>query len=503
MSILEVKTFQDIANYPTPSDIDGVVVHGFYEFGDGGGGLYKRVASMPPGGMYAISATGGKFKLCNNLVDIRHFGASTALVDNSPYIQKMVDALGYFVLPVGTFNISNPILIRAAGFISIGSKWSGAGSERSILNCVGMTGVAAIKPDTTQNIRITMIDFRVQGDCDSCIDTGAGNPVYSSTFSRLALYSTGAAAFVCPSHFSTTWDNVQATSAHGHGFDLGGGVSNAMIGCYARNVGANKAGYRIKNAMTLIGCNGVNEVNNDCYWGWFGNISPASMAIMTLIGCNMEDWNLAAIKLDGNNGSIDFIGCQMYSRATGTYAAIIDITGVSNSVKFGEGTGFISKGSTLSGLAPIVMSGANYVLDEHSLGNAGFTTFYRTDATTIYNIPSRTIFYGDFPKTDVRYSRDSSFRLTNRASMPAGTTTYAVGSVNGVLTANTGATVLTNLTGGFDAQEMLILVKDAFTTLKHLAGGSGQLKNASGADIVASNGDVYKYVLNGTTWAQI
>ena len=75
--ILELKTFQDIAQYPTPSDIDCIVTHGYHFPGDGGGGFYKREVTPPAHGAYGTSATGAYFELKpGSYVTPEQFGAS-------------------------------------------------------------------------------------------------------------------------------------------------------------------------------------------------------------------------------------------------------------------------------------------------------------------------------------------------------------------------------------------------------------------------------------------
>lgn len=88
--IVKLKTYQDIIQYPTPSDIDCVLTYGYYEFGDGGGACYKRVAFPPVHGVYAISATGGLFELaCKGEISIKVLGASGGGADDSAAFSKM------------------------------------------------------------------------------------------------------------------------------------------------------------------------------------------------------------------------------------------------------------------------------------------------------------------------------------------------------------------------------------------------------------------------------
>lgn len=112
--ILELKTFQDIASWPTPSDIDCIITHGYYSFGDGGGARYKRVSAPPSHTGYGVSATGSYFELQidGTVLSIKSMGAKgdgiaddTIAICNALYVYKRV------FIPSGNYKITGHISI--------------------------------------------------------------------------------------------------------------------------------------------------------------------------------------------------------------------------------------------------------------------------------------------------------------------------------------------------------------------------------------------------------
>jgi hypothetical protein len=92
----------------------------------------------------------------------------------------------------------------------------------------------------------------------------------------------------------TTIERISVGNTGGHNFDIQGGNTTTMQRCYAHNVAAGKAGYRIHGGeVVMIGCNGVDSNGAGSYWGLFGdNVADdggVNYARPTLIGCNVEN----------------------------------------------------------------------------------------------------------------------------------------------------------------------------------------------------------------------
>lgn len=437
------------------------------------------------------------------------------VADDTAAIQAMIDDVGYFVLQAKTYRITDTLTIppHTTSLKSIGAKCSGQGMEKSYLNCVGMAGKDAIAARSPTGLyRISMSDFGIQGDADSCIDftlTSGADQLYQSEFRNMVLSCVGDSCFKSNFHFSCAWYNIHTFSDNGHGFEIIGGNSTLLANCYAHKAGAGKAGYRIRGGAVMIACNGVDVQG---IWGEFGGATamgdPGQAQFrIVMIGCNIEDWAEDAIVLR-NTGSLTLETCIFQAKASGTFNSLIfqPFAGAASSWKIIErGSIFQSKGSTLSGASRVIMNASPELIESHGnmftdvrLANQSLTyTIPRTRTT----IPAFSIFSHQFE--NVTYTRSYGFNLQAPVTITAGATTFD-GARRGVLqTANTAATNLDQVTGGLDGQTLTLLIKDANTTIRHNIGGSGRFQNASGANIVAANGDVYRYVWNGGIWKQI
>ncbi len=92
-------------------------------------------------------------------------------------------------------------------------------------------------------------------------------------------------------------DYVTVDNVGGNAFDLQGGNTTLLVGCYAHRVGRGKAGYRIHTGRpVLLSCNGLDIGDSDENdWGVFGDHTASGDARVsgvqaTLIGCNIEDF---------------------------------------------------------------------------------------------------------------------------------------------------------------------------------------------------------------------
>ncbi|MFA7287164.1 MAG: hypothetical protein WC052_05880 [Patescibacteria group bacterium] len=176
MTALEINAIVDLPEYGTPPDINFVISHGYYTFGDGGGGCYARVASPPAVGAYAISATGGVFALLvSGEVNIKQFGASSNIADNGPLINAAIAFAGSVspgmsvVIPAGNYNFSTPIVDATANpiicdgtlvFIGSGANAVTIGANNSLPVHAGAVGyISAI---TRINVKRSTQNFSDQ-----------------------------------------------------------------------------------------------------------------------------------------------------------------------------------------------------------------------------------------------------------------------------------------------------------------------------------------------------
>jgi len=298
---------------------------------------------------------------------------SLAGANAAPAINAQITAEGRFILPPGDFKVQDSILPGKHGGASYG-----AGKEVSRLIANGMAGTSVFKASNPNAyIRHDYHDFGVVGDgtvvdgvtsaCDHAMDwtLGSGRLVYQSSFRNLNLSGLGS-AFKAPSAFSITLDRVDTWSVDGHGFEMGGGNTTLLQGCYAHKVGTGKAGYRIRTSATLVSCNGL-DADNDCMWGHFGDNGPSKAVYqITLVGCNVEDFGSVGIGLE-YTGHITFHRTGFLARSTGTYeCAVKALNGSPHYLEFNIGSGAGSKGATRTAAREIVSAGGSMNIRVHA-----------------------------------------------------------------------------------------------------------------------------------------
>jgi hypothetical protein len=387
-----------------------------------------------------------------------------------------------------------------------GHTWSGESKERSALHCVGMVGKNAIEPAAGTGLwRVGFRDFKVYGDCDTCIDLTTTGEFYASLLSNLWLQSAAGPALNIPSGFSFDIISCNFFSDDDHSVILDGGPGTNLYGCSANRCGAGKAGYRIYREANLFGCNGLDSGD---IWGVFG----AATAIdgfdaqfrINLVGCNLEDFGTHAIDLRFT-GALIVMTCAFIPKATGTYETLIkgDVYGGAGWELFSRGSFVSSKGSTMSGASRILHKAQPGIIDvsgaftnwHDTITSGTYASLNSTTTNPAAAISARKIPFLDCDRLYGFVAQVPTLWAVNAASM-------SLERRNTIRTANTAATTIQTASGGVIGQELRIIIEDANTTIKHNHAANGRFLNTSATDITAASGDVYTYVSNGTNWVQ-
>lgn len=494
----------------TPSAGDAVNVLGYYAAGDGGGGAfyYDAAASAADNGGTIIAPTAGSgrwLRVYSGPINARWFGAKfDGTTDDTAAIQAALNNGSTVLMPPGDSVISDSLSIPSICTIT------GSGQDQTKITGSGMAGKSAIKfADTEKFARVSISGFRLTGDFDRALDltVGAAFFLYNSHIRDLYLSSASGAALYAPIEFSTLIENVSAGSTNDNGFEISGNVATTLVNCYATSCGAGKAGYRIYEQALMVGCNGI---NTGPYWGCFGQATAADGTnrswIVTMIGCNLEDFTTAAIEIR-YTGRLSMQGCSFVPPSSGTFVTLID--GRNHATDgyrvYENQCSYASKGSTMSGNSRIMSKG----LPNNIYSVSGvFSDLYRSDQSLLYSITSTSLSNPAYLKLAVRYSaidfeRAYGFVLQPPSTWTANASTFAVTRLSAVKTANTAPTNLDYASGGELGQRLSVIVQDANTTIRHNQSYSGRFLNKSGADIAAANGDVLYYIHNGTNWSQI
>lgn len=462
-----------------------------------------------------VAATSGAWiRTRQSEITIADFG-EVGGANAAPAIQAMVDLLGYFRLPLGTFNVQDPITIPTQEN-TYGALFYGAGKEQSVINASDMSGTSVLRTAGSLK-RVTMRDFAIHGDADTAFDFATNNPgLYQSHFQDINAKSVAGPAVKATSLFSTMWQRCDFWSEEDYSIDIAGGNTVTLINCYAHDCGDDKAGFKIDGNATLISCNGVDKIGDAHAWGHFG-VGPAFFRIR-LINCNLEDFGEAAIWLEGG-GWLTLEGCTLVAPASGTFECYIkDLSDTNaNNIWIDHATTTISKGATMSGASKIILYGAQLImpvrgyLDSSDNFGGYFPNYYNRQISiviTLSNLHQVAAEFGHFGIATQRLAaqRDRSFELPSIGTITANASTFDMGTTprNCLQTANSSATSLTNITGIVaDGHELKLLIKDANTTVRHDVGGAGRFILTSGADYGASNGDVLTFVANSSVWRQV
>lgn len=336
--------------------------------------------------------------------DYGEIGGSNA----SPAIQAMINTVGYFTLPVGTFQCQDTIVIPASSTKSLGSLFSGHGRERSRLVASGMAGASLIKSAPGGYQRLTMRDFALSGDADTALDLRVGLQLYKSHFTDMDLASKAGPAMLTDNVFSTSWESCSFSSDLGNAFESPGGNTVMLSNCYAHKCGPDKAGYRITGRALLVSCNGMDMVGSGHFWGHFGR--PDGYYSVALTHCNIEDFGSAGLLLEGLGGRLKLDGVSFVAPHTGQYETCIKGIGGSkaHNIMIDHMTTVGSNGATRSGLSNIVLPGANNIiaLNNTLSGETGQFIDYRNTIYDItYPIPTLTMAAGTYGQTDLKVNR--------------------------------------------------------------------------------------------------
>jgi hypothetical protein len=350
--------------------------------------------------------------------DVRRYGADpTGLADSTAAVQTALNARQHVYIPAGTYLITSPLSNAVAG-----RRVYGDGPQTSILKPVGP--ISTLINSAPLNI-VTMDNFGISGDSSTLdgITQAAGTTLASSVFENIFV-TVGGRAFYLFEEFSTQLVNCNASSYNNNVFELQGGNTTRLAGCYAVQVPAGYYGYRLYGGGQLDSCNGIDSPNGGD-WGLFGAVAskgdPATMAYyVSMTNCNIEDFDNYGVRLRGT-GYAKLSGGSFQAKATGTYQAELYVE-YSNNLVIVENVMVVSKGAARARKAAIFMSGNSNIF---VVGN-NFDPHYEVDGT-LYSLPQIVSTYPGYLQRAVCINNLDVSQLYNRYS---GTAVLAGGSAS-------------------------------------------------------------------------
>jgi hypothetical protein len=281
--------------------------------------------------------------------NVLRYGADpTGAMDSTAAIQSALNVAQAVYLPAGHYSTSaaltNGITAR---------RIHGDGPAVSILR---PTGPICTLINTAPLSCVLMDNFGIQGDSSTldAITQESGTTVFESRFENLDIWA-GGRAFYLPSEFDTELVNCQGSSWGANVFELNGGNSTVLRGCYAHQVPAGCYGYRIYASGLLDSCTGIDSPTAGD-WGLFGasvlrgDAVNADFAVV-LTNCDIEDFNNTGVRLRGT-GYAKITGGAFDAKASGTYMAELYVE-YCNGLIIVENVAFYQKGATRNALAPL------------------------------------------------------------------------------------------------------------------------------------------------------
>lgn len=274
--------------------------------------------------------------------NVCRYGADpTGSADSTVAIQNALNVVQKVYIPTGNYKITAALTNGVTK-----RRVHGDGPALSVLRPVGPINTLV---NTAPLSCVLMSDFGIMGDPSTLdgITQAAGTTVFESRFENLDVW-TGGRAFYLPGEFNTELVNCQGSSYHDNVFELNGGNSTSLKGCYAHQVPVGKYGYRIYCSAHLDSCTGIDSPEGGD-WGLFGAATIRGDAVnenyqVIVENCDVEDFNNTGIRLRGT-GYAKICGTAITAKASGTYQAEAYVEYGSGLITF-ENCNFYNKGAT-------------------------------------------------------------------------------------------------------------------------------------------------------------
>jgi hypothetical protein len=289
--------------------------------------------------------------------DVRRYGADpTGGSDSTAAIQSALNVAANVYLAAGTYLITSPLTNAIPG-----RRIYGDGPQVSTLKPSGPISTLV----NSANYLIVMDNFGIVGDSTTldAITQSTGSTIDSCIFQNLFVHVGGRAIYFFE-EFSTQIINCNASSYNNNVFELKGGNTTRLSGCYASQVSAGFYGYRIYGGAQMDSCNGIDTPNGGD-WGLFGAAiskgDPVNAGFaVTLTNCNIEDFNNYGLRFRGT-GYAKISGGAVQAKASGTYQAEFYVEFTNNLVII-ENVLAYSKGATRAKRAAIFADANSYIM---------------------------------------------------------------------------------------------------------------------------------------------
>ena len=291
--------------------------------------------------------------------DVRRYGAdSTGATDSTTAIQSALNVAQAVYIPSGQYTLTAALANNVPN-----RRIYGDGPALSVLKPRGaintFVNTAPLSCVLLENLGISGDPATLDG-----ITQASGTTVYESRFENVSV-SVGGRAFYLFWEFNTQLVNCQCSSFNNNVFELNGGNSTLLQGCYAHSVPAGMYGYRIYATGHLDSCTGIDSPNGGD-WGLFGANSSQGDSVtqdfnVILTNCDVEDFNSTGLRFRGS-GIARIQGGAITAKSSGTYHAEVYVEYTGGLIII-ENVAFYQQGATRTALAAIyVVTDSNIMM---------------------------------------------------------------------------------------------------------------------------------------------
>lgn len=291
--------------------------------------------------------------------DVRRYGADpTGAADSTTAIQSALNVAQAVYIPSGQYYITAALTNGVPG-----RRIHGDGPSLSVLKPSGpidtLINTAPLSSVLIENLGISGDPATLDG-----ITQAAGTTVYESRFENVSI-SVGGRAFYLFWEFNIQLINCQCSSFNDNVFELNGGNSTLLQGCYAHQVPAGKYGYRIYATGHLDSCTGIDSPGGGD-WGLFGANTNQGDSVnqnfnVIVTNCDVEDFNNTGLRFRGS-GIARIQGGAITAKSSGTYQAEVYVEYTGGLIII-ENVAFYQQGATRTALAAIyVVTDSNIMM---------------------------------------------------------------------------------------------------------------------------------------------
>jgi hypothetical protein len=260
-----------------------------------------------------------------------------------------------------------------------------------------------------------------------------------------------------------------------------------------------KIGSNAPEGVRVIGC----HVDTTGLGDFDGEGINASGTDVIVDGCFVTDaWVTGILVYDAvENISIvnNIVKNSSQDTVSGNHPAIqlVPNNSTQTSVLVANNIGYDDQGSATQLEVVGISWASGGTTDAAIIGNTGRNNINAAPVSLSDNGKRAQIYQADNKGNGFLYP-ETSFAFLDGSSIPS------VRNGRVFQTQNTSATTITEFIGGRESHDVVVVIGDSLTSFRHnYASATTKITLKAAADVVASDQDVHRFVLSGTTWYEV